>query len=380
VSRSVIYNPASIPPNAPATRVLFDRWGDLYPDASVDRDRLAQAGDSLSGYYERLKASRAPEWPSLLAAYGVRDDNDFNGTWQTVQDSIVARIVRGAVGGAGGGPLVVLIHGYNNNEEEAWTTYSYVRAVLQQRRYGDGAVLEVFWDGRTDMGKWRRNANAWGRAQHNAYGVGLGLRRILNSVPHETPVRILTHSHGGKLASVALWNVTSAIPNTRAVWRTWYDSLRMDTTRYRTPTHQNIRLAMIAPAMLGNVIGDQYKSDSSATPPGRRMPIDRLIVGQNRRDKVVQKKWILGIPLPAIIGSTTLGGRPSEYNFYAPGFNLPDQEPVAFCVDFSRLPGPNPKEHAWITYMRRPAVGELLALLFSEESPSQGYLCPPPRR
>ena len=380
-SRPVLYNPAAMQAAAgPAvTRVLIDRWGDLYPSVAVDTAELKRVAlDSLSGYYEYLQAQRRPEWQALLHDYQVRDGNDFNQVWQTVQDSIVARTVRGITAAAGAGPVIVLAHGYNNNEAEGREAYDAVRVTLQRRGVasGEAAIVEVYWDGRTDLGQpILKNFHAWGYAQNTAYGVGLGLRRVLNSIPHETPVRILTHSHGGKIASVALWNVTSSLDQTVEVWRNWYDSLRNDPVRYSTPTHPDIRLAMIAPAMPGNVIGDHADPDSSSTPAGGRVPIDRLVVGQNRRDRIVMKAFIFGLPLPASFGSTTLGGSPSEYPFYSPRFNRPGEPPVAFCVDFSHSPGPNPKEHAWTSYMQREAVGEALDLLFLDGVPAQQYPC-----
>lgn len=194
-------------------------------------------------------------------------------------------------------------------------------------------------------------------------------------LPERPAFHLTRELRGGKIASVALWNVTSSLDQTVEVWRNWYDSLRNDPVRYSTPTHPDIRLAMIAPAMPGNVIGDHADPDSSTTPAGGRVPIDRLVVGQNRRDKIVMKAFIFGLPLPAYFGSTTLGGSPSEFPFYAPGFNRPGEPPIAFCVDFSQSRGPNPKEHAWTSYMQREAVGEVLDLLFLDEASGQRYPC-----
>jgi len=353
---------------------MLDRWGDLYPGTPVDRIRLAAADDSLSGYYETAKRNSHPDWMHLLSMYGVNDGADFMSVWQSVQDSIVARTIRDAAEVAGRGPLVVLIHGFNTNEREAVEGYAAVRNVLRQKGYRDGGILEVYWDGRTDLGNRLRNPHAWRRAQHNAYGVGLGLRRILSAVPHQTPVRILTHSHGGKIATVALWNVTSAIPKTRDVWRTWYDSLRMDTLRYRTPAHPDLRLAALVPAMPGNVIGDRSLGAHSSTPPGATPPVHRLVIGQNRRDQIVQKRFIPGISLRAFAGSTTLGASPSEYNHFAPAFNPPGREPVAFCVDFADVPDPH--DHKWTSYMQRAPIDEVLRLLFRDVPPTQSYPCP----
>ena len=378
VSRPVLYNPTGMPaPAASTTRVLFDRWGDLYPSVHVDTLEMKRLPtDSLSGYYEYLKQQRRPEWRSLLGHYGV-EDGEFLSTWQTVQDSIVARTVRAAVATAGEGPLIILSHGYNTTGGGGINAYSSVRAALQRRGIAPGGagILEVYWDGRTDLGQHlRKNKSAWGWGQNTAYAVGLGLRRILNTVPHETPVRILTHSHGGKVASVALWNVTTSLDNVVPAWERWYDSLRMEPVRYSTPRHPNIRLAMIVPAMPGNVLGDYADTTDNTTPIGGGMVVDRIVVGQNRRDKTIQKNWLI-IPLPAYFGSTTLGARSTEYRAYASLLNLPGQPPVAFCVDFANSPGPNLKKHDWPLYMQRDAVREVLDLLFLDDIPQQRYRC-----
>lgn len=378
VSRPVLYNPAGMPaPAAATTRVLFDRWGDLYPSGQVDTmDMKRLPTDSLSGYYEYLKAQGRPEWPSMLAAYGV-EDGEFNQAWQTVQDSIVARTVAEAVAAAGDGPLIILAHGYNTTARGGLNAYDSVRAALQRRGVASGGagILEVYWDGRTDLGQhFLKNKDAWKRGQNTAYTVGLGLRRILNTVPHETPIRILTHSHGGKVASVALWNVTESLDDVVPAWERWYDSLRMDSIRYSTPIHPNLRLAMIVPAMPGNVLGDYTDTTDNTTPVGGPMLIDRIIVGQNRRDKTIQKAWLIK-PFPARFGSTTLGALAGEYYEYADRLNKLGQPPVAFCVDFAASSGPDPKQHDWHLYMRREAIEEVLDLLFLEQVPQQQHLC-----
>lgn len=362
-THNVMFSPAPLG-EPPTVRVHFDREGQLYPRRAVDTVRLrGSSGASLRSYYRQASTTTSPEWMALLRHYQVAD-GPFDLVWERVQGAIredaAVRLRRMNA------PLLVLIHGFNNTRGEASAAYETVRAVLAERG-GDaarGSILEVYWDGHTARGAGRRDA--WMYAQHNAYHVGVELRRVLREIPRSTPVRILSHSHGGKVAAVALWNVESSVDRGRTTrgWQAWYDAVLRDTVRYRRPEHPDVRLAMIVPAMPGNVIGDLDSLENRDVPGVRPT---RVIVARNRHDVAVGKHFfgLGGLISSAWGGATTLGARPDEYEKYASVLNRPGGPVVGHCLDYSGT-SIAPRVHDWTVYMRREATRPLLDLLFGE--------------
>jgi hypothetical protein len=377
-SRNVIFNPSASPSAAPqVTRVFMDREGDIYPSVDISNFEPKKHHASLKFFFQQAQLARSSEWTDLTREYGL-PAGSFDMNWQVVQDSIIERTIRRVTSSGGApDPIIVVIHGYNNEQDPARTVFDSVRKVLGEKSIGgrNPSFVEIYWDGRTDLGSKLRNMSAWNYAQHNAYSVGLTLRRILSRFPAERPVRILTHSHGGKVASVALWNVRTSIDcDVTNEWLDWYNAALVDTLRYRRPEHPDLRVGILVPAMPGNVIGDINPENSRIAPvPGT--PPTRLIIGRNVHDFAVGKHFLGlgGIINSAWGGSTTLGARPGEFEAYADEWNIPGGPWVAFCVDFSGTEV-RPREHDWTTYMRREAIDEFLALLFTNSTPVQ-YRC-----
>jgi hypothetical protein len=220
------------------------------------------------------------------------------------------------------------------------------------------------------------------------------LRRILTALPHDRPVRILTHSLGAHVATAALWNVSSKLsdsvldhnaggpPDAAPEWVRYFDGF--SSAAYRTPTHPDLRLAMIVPAMPGLTFGgernlDYYDRNYEGRPPvtpGYQAPqggppstYDRIVVGQNSSDEIIEKYFLK----PAWYGSTTLGGQYSEFrDSVAPIVNgRPEMNGgrpiVAYRLDIREAPaGVNEKKHAWDLYLLRNNIRQLTDCLFTE--------------
>lgn len=376
-SRNIMFNPPTLPAAAPhTTRVFMDWDGELYPSVDVGNFDPKEHQASLAIFFRQSQVDNAPEWASLRREYGI-GNGGFEAEWSTVQDSIIERTVRRVTSTSSRDPIVILIHGYNNEADSAAAVYDSVRSALRDvEALGQNPTfIDIYWDGRTDGGSKLRNMSAWNYAQHNAYSVGLTVRRILNRLPHNRPVRILSHSHGAKVASVALWNVTTSLDyDVTPRWMAWYRGALVDTVMYRRPSHPDLRLGMIVPAMPGNVISDINPAGSEIAAVPGTLPT-RLVVGRNRHDVAVGKHFFgLGRLInSAWGGSTTLGARPQEFGKRDDDWNLPGQPQRAFCVDFSNT-RIRPREHNWTTYMEREAIGEFLDLLFTDEVPQQ-YRC-----
>lgn len=376
-ANNVVYSGRLLTSSAPAptTRLFIDRNGDIYPSLAVNASRLRRDDDALALYYRRAQRQRAPEWQALLERYRVAD-GDFGPTWTAVQDSIANRAVRSIAEFARTGTLVVLVHGFNNTGPQARVSFDSVRNAVRQHGVpgNDPRFLEVYWDGLTTT-RWPQNIlGVWGGAQHNGFNAGLALRRVLSGVSHDTPVRILTHSHGAAVAAAALWNVQSKLdPAVMGTpWHCAYLQKLADATRYRTPTHPDLRLGMIVPAIPGNVLADY----AERTPKEGFNHYERVIIGQNADDAIITKFFIPS----AWLGSTTLGGRFSEYEQHSPALMRVGEPERVFCIDFAGSEANQSTaffwdKHDWRVYMERDAASDFLTLLFHDSVPSTPYRC-----
>jgi hypothetical protein len=234
--------------------------------------------------------------------------------------------------------------------------------------------LEVYWDGLATSGLKQNIFGVWGGGQHNAFNAGLGLRRVLYLIPSTVPVRILTHSHGAAVVTTGLWNIDSKIP-TRMRSNAWYRAYvekTADVTRYSTPVHPDLRVAMIVPAVPGNVFKD-YKD---RTPEDALTYHDRIIVGINPSDAITSKFF-----LPSSwFGATTLADWRSEYWQHVAPLNADVPSPRFFCVDFS---GSSVNDrtaffwdgHGWPVYLRRDAISDFLDALFLDQPRPSAHAC-----
>lgn len=403
--------PVAGAPDTLPVRLMYDRFGNMYPDGSVTVDgentiqpvpseNFGQGNWSLQYHY-----SRRPQLWKQLALRNLADTLDYSDArWAAVQDSIRAEALREiAVRSRPGAPVVLLVHGFNVSEPsaDARDAMDATRDSLTSwygAHFPGMTFVEVRWDGLVAQGPWLvkdvGGGKIWPYAQANGYFVGMELRRVLTALPHDRPVRILTHSLGAHVATAALWNVSSKLsgnvlnenaggpPRAKPEWVRYFDGF--SSLAYRTPTHPDLRLAMIVPAIPGLTFGggtntDFYDRNYEGHPPvtpAYRMPqdtpqstYDRIIVGQNAIDRIIQKF----INKPAWYGSTTLGSQREDFRDRVAHFlnGRPEmnggRSVVAYRVDIREAPpGVNPKEHAWDLYLLRNNIRQLTDCLFTE--------------
>jgi hypothetical protein len=376
-------NPRTVSAPPATVRLFIDRDGRFYPSAgqSIQDVRLERWWNLLDSYYREASERRQPEWLGLLARYGV-PDGPFETAWEAVQDSIAATSAREAIRTAGEQPLIVLVHGFNNTAAEAEQALAATRGAIDVHLGFPQRYLEVYWDGAAKRGGFWSIFRVWGGGQHNSYNAGLALRRILNQIPPATPVRIVTHSLGGSVATAALWNVTSKIDSSvDAAWLRTYERLRNDTIRHRTPSHPDLRLAMLVPAMPGNtfcnlpVRGARRCDYHDRTPAGDSTQ-HRVIVGVNRSDWVVNKFFVPS----SKFGSTTLAARLREYRDRVKPLNEPGEPQRFFCLDFSKssVNTTTPvlgESHAWEVYVQRDAFADFIDLLMNRIPGASAHTC-----
>jgi hypothetical protein len=403
-----VYFPEGVRPVAPASnsppvRLLYDRFGNLYPDGSVKIDGEEtirpvprQNGGQGNWSLQWHSRQRPQVWTQFAARYLAADTLPYSDErWETVQDRIRAEALAAITARSRpGAPIVILVHGFNVSEpspgkRDAMDAARDSLTAWYGARFPGMSFVEVRWDGLVGGG----GALIWTYAQANGYFVGMELRRILTALPHDRPVRILTHSLGAHVVTAALWNVSSKLSGTvladnvngtaraRAEWIRYFNGFSSPT--YETPTHPDLRLAMIVPAMPGLTFGgetntDYYDRNFSGRPAvtaNYQMPengppstYDRIIIGQNQIDEVIRKYF----RVPSLYGSTTLGSEYSEFQSVAsilngrPALNG-GRSVVAYRVDIREAPpGVNPKKHAWDLYLRRNNIRQLTDCLFTE--------------
>jgi hypothetical protein len=405
--------------NRPRTVIVaVDHLGDLYPnDPHLDEDLLVRRHTASIWNYYRFRGSRlqsrnratAVRWASVAARYGVAVDPHSTpiyaidtraGEWAAVQDRVFSRTRDEILRVTGGGrlPLVVMVHGFNTGDPGPG--YDSLRSVIIEQVFAGArsdsvAFLELHWDG--SSGPSLRVLDAWWKGQGNAFPVGLALRRVLNTLPETMPVRIVTHSLGGTVTSVALWNVDRTItidrmeaitacsdvrrgPRTDQVslsrfsvadeWYCLYRDRQQDTALYRTPRFRDLRVGMIVPAMPV----ETFMDDSAQTPMNNPGVVQRIVVGINPLDYAVTRgAWKVGFGCRDRAGLINVGGTCAAVDSGAIDRALLSRcrttdRTVAHLVHFTDWPT-TPKvggrqNHALTVYARRPAMPKFLSLVF----------------
>jgi hypothetical protein len=232
--------------------------------------------------------------------------------------------------------------------------------------------LQLFWDGLTnDLG-----IPIWTKAQFNFPLVGLAFRRVLNRVPADVPVRILTHSSGGPLVANTLWNAIGSLERDgdTADWPQ-YDIYRRhagDTVgEWAPPRHPDMRVGMIVPAMPGST----FDSIAPALPGPAR-----VIIGVNPHDLAITKfgwvpvSWKFWRAPCVQAGSTCLSAKWEDYCDKTRPKLGGDAGTLVRVVNFSR---PRRTHRDWksaylldrhdvTAYLERPRMPAFLSLVFGD--------------
>lgn len=360
-TRSILYGTVSEadagqPSATGPLRLYFDRDGSLYPDAAagikiVEEDLGRRHGflfeyftSNTSPNYATRRAQQNTLWQYYApnTAPGTLDlaDSTRKRVWRNLQQVMrrrAAEALTQQLKTRKPDVLVVLIHGFNTNPGNTREWYDSVATDV--RRYYTGKrvqFLEVYWDGGTSWSP--LPLKLWGYAQRNMYGVGLGLRQVLAGVEPGTfpATRILTHSTGGPLLCVALWNSTSALPPDKGpeFWGQQYRWLQRQPA-FATPILPQLRIAMLAPAMPGAHF-HEFRKRNPGSPGDSTGRCERIIFGQNRHD-IATGKTILVSSKWSWIGATSLGVRQDEYcNFVRPEVDgKPYVTTRSFLLDFT---------------------------------------------
>lgn len=390
-------------PDPDVVSIIYDRYGSLYPSPTVDVPASAlrmvrtpsQQMFRLSAYFRDQHAQSTPVWQALLAEAPLSTPGaaaSFDAAWRDVQASlrgqVVRRIERLALAGGEPRPLVVLVHGFNNDKKEARDWYDAAR-LLVERKEPDAVYLDVHWDGLTASVP----PGIWESAQYNFPLVGLEFRRVLNALDPRIPVRVLTHSSGGPLIASTLGDASCPLVADDDDYRRYYELVRdpagvedrctLDPANrrhsapryvplpgereaYQPPRPADFRVAMIVPAASPNTF--------TSFTPNADGP-DRLIIGINSEDVAVGKAFL---PCTAF-GTTCMSARPPAFCQTVVKEFRGNPHTRLHLLDFKGSTTNKRAflfwdDHAMLQYFRRDDMAELLDLLFDDDVADPGEL------
>lgn len=202
------------------TSLYIDRNGSIYPPSSVQLagSLFSSSGRStatLRAYFAQPSAQ--DEWRGLLSKLGLPIEGDFDDLWVNSQRALVANAAQSIVTGSARGsrPIVFLVHGYNNNFDDADAWYRLVENDITARVQGREGLIPFFvrvhWDGLTQA----LPVNIWTRAQWNGPLTGLALRKVLKAMDGKLAstarISMLSHSTGALVTVNAVGDGSKAL-------------------------------------------------------------------------------------------------------------------------------------------------------------------------
>ena len=306
-------------------RIYFDKLGNLYPDKKQfipyknffdpRKGKHTIAEKHLNGNLEVFYTINRDKLKELSSFYSLKGEmvSTAKDSFYAVQQLIRKKLIENLDASRDKNEiktLVVMIHGFNDIDPTG--DYQMMRDAIRKNGYEKGGFtyLEVFWDGLTTNQGNPVYENIWNRALQNSAYVSLGLRQILSGINQSTNIRFITHSLGASIGSGALFNTSTKWKQNG--FRKVGKKLKRDyginyfdmQASLATPV-QNIRIAMIAPAIPGYNNFIDFNKRTPAAPVAENN-INRIVVGFNVNDYAVTKRF-LKIDMARYFGSTSLG-------------------------------------------------------------------------
>lgn len=341
----------------------MDRAGDLYPPATVpvntkallngdpERPRVDLATAdfaALKSLYRWERERNSPRWQALVTHTRVVPGNAFDQDWTSIQAALRREAID-RINAVAAKDVVLLVHGFNNTHKEARCWYEAVESDFRQRRDGVSFV-RMYWDGLS----YGKGPGIWGEAQYNGPDVGHQLRRILNQLREDLPLRVFTHSSGAFVMANALGDGTAAFDP---------DDLDEDfiakargAAGYEFPKLTDLRVAMLVPAATLTTFANFKQGERGAIPA-------RLILGTSRKDSATSKFWARC----KWAGATCMAIKPKQA-CAAVRDHLGIAPPRVAIVDFPRPSGLfRYHGHGVDSYMEDAQWTELTGSLFEEQ-------------
>ncbi|WP_407353360.1 hypothetical protein [Luteimonas sp. R10] len=270
----------------------MDRAGDLYPPGNVPVNTAAMLnGDDkrpavnladpefagLKGLYRWESARNSPNWQALVRHAGITPSRDFDLDWLLIQQALRGAVVD-RIDALQAPDVVLAIHGFNNTHAESIGWYQLFEADLR-RRNPRAEFVRMYWDGLS----YGKGPGIWGEAQYNGPGVGHQLRRILNRLRPDLPLRVFTHSSGAFVLSNALGDGTGGFdPDDLS---DAFMARAGGAPGYEYPSQlEDLRIAMLVPAAPLSTFANFRQGERGAIPV-------RVILGTSRKDSATSKFW-----------------------------------------------------------------------------------------
>lgn len=271
----------SMPPNGysntndlQSIRVFFDQFGDLYPtspEANMPEQRLLGRNYAFSVRTHMNNTNQ------------IYNDATIEKHYLDVAETISDRLEASK-------KLVFLIHGYNNSYKEASSSFEYIKNRLKSNSKDDFFFVEVYWDGLFKgpfsfpfpLAYWFESMT------YSNIAGQVGLRKLINRLPENTELTLITHSRG---AGVAFSAISNPVYDDHIVVPPF--------EKLKGTNISKLNIVSIAPAVgNGHPIGDLSEL----------LPIDsKVFIGFNANDPVLKKsqgKFVIGSER---FGDTSLG-------------------------------------------------------------------------
>ena len=278
--------------------LYFDKQGSLYPDYFIADTSLISADASLTEWYSKNKH----EFIKISSIYNCGFIAYTINNCRVLNDSILSADIRkiNKTKSADNNSVTFMIHGFRkpfktiNHDRSSPTDFKTMEEAINKYLPSKSILIEVYWDGlygccfSTDFKENDRLFHIYEASQLNAEKVGNSLKKVISNINHDT-VNIITHSLGAKVAVYSLFNI--------------------NTDNTKTPSNKRVNLCIIAPAISGDLIKDNFYKRNS-TVAFTKSDNYHLFIVYNENDFVLLKKdnriGLVG-PGPYKYGNTTLG-------------------------------------------------------------------------
>ena len=278
--------------------LYFDKQGHLYPDYYIADTSLERANASLNEWY----SNNQQQFIKIAAIYNCRFNTYSTDNCRVLNDSILSANLRKINGTKteDNNSVTLMIHGFRkpyktiNHDRTSPTDFKTMEEAINKYMPSKSTLIEVYWDGlygccfSTDFKENDRLFHIFEASQINAEKVGNSLKKVIANINQDT-VTIITHSLGAKVAVYSLFNI--------------------NTDNAKTPSNKRVNLCIVAPAISGDLIKDNFYKRNS-TVAFKKSDNYHLYIVYNENDFVLLKKdnkiGLVG-PGPYKYGNTTLG-------------------------------------------------------------------------
>lgn len=277
-----------------AFSLCFDQEGNIYPDFFIADTALQNCNHSLAIWYQK----HPNQLTEICKLYKIDISvNKFN--INELNDSISSKNAQ-KINQKSYNSVTFLVHGYRKSfEAPEGTITSVIEFDLLEKNIDSlglkSQFVKVYWDGTYDccfsIFEKKRNEYLFSQFEHaqiHAPNVGIALRKVVNQIENEH-INFVGHSLGSKVVASTLFN--------------------LKLNDIQTPHQKDIRVCLIAPAIGGTEIFENYRSRNTDLNFKEKDNYSWYIL-HNEKDFALRKKDSkMGLFGPGCLqyGNTTLG-------------------------------------------------------------------------